>query len=125
MKICLVDDDDVINAVHTAVIQGVAPLSEIRVFRSGAQFIQALKNNELQSFHPNVVFLDIRMPELDGFGVLEELDKLNPPELASSTIHVLSSTLDERDLIRAKEHSRVTSFIGKPLMFDQMRALIS
>jgi response regulator RpfG family c-di-GMP phosphodiesterase len=79
----------------------------------------------LQSFYPNVVFLDIRMPELDGFGVLEEIEKLNPPELESAAIHVLSSTLDERDLLRAKEHSRVTSFIGKPLMFDQMRALLS
>lgn len=125
MKICLVDDDDVINTVHTAVIQGVSPLSEIRVFRSGAKFIQALKNKDLQSFHPNVVFLDIRMPEMDGFGVLEEIEKLNPPELESAAIHVLSSTLDERDLLRAKEHARVTSFIGKPLMFDQMRALLS
>jgi len=124
MNICLIDDDEVINTVHSAVIKGVAPNAEIRIFRSGAQFIQCLKNGELQSFIPDVIFLDIRMPELDGFGVLDELDKFDPKELNHAVVYVLSSTLDERDLKRANEHKRVSSFIGKPLMFDQMRQLI-
>ncbi|MFM7768986.1 MAG: response regulator [Bacteroidota bacterium] len=125
MNICLVDDDDVINTVHSAVIGGVNPNASVKIFRSGAQFIQAIKNGDLSAFIPDIVFLDIRMPELDGFGVLDALNELNPIELKDTVIHVLSSTLDERDLSRAREHNRVKSFIGKPLMFDQMRELLS
>jgi response regulator RpfG family c-di-GMP phosphodiesterase len=125
MNICLVDDDDVINTVHAAVIRGVMPNADIRVFRSGAQFIQAIQNGEFKSFIPDVIFLDIRMPELDGFGVLDALGEINPMELSNTAIHVLSSTLDERDLSRARQNSKVKSFIGKPLMFDQMRDLLS
>jgi response regulator RpfG family c-di-GMP phosphodiesterase len=111
--------------VHAAVIRGVMPNADIRVFRSGAQFIQAIQNGEFKSFIPDVIFLDIRMPELDGFGVLDALGEINPMELSNTAIHVLSSTLDERDLSRARQNSKVKSFIGKPLMFDQMRDLLS
>jgi CheY-like chemotaxis protein len=72
----------------------------------------------------DVIFLDIRMPEMDGFEVLEKLESLESKISKDTKVYVLSSTLDDRDLSRAKSNPLVTDFIGKPLSFDAFRKLL-
>ena len=58
MKIFLVDDDDVINLVHTAIIKGMDPMTEIEVFLSGLQLLNRIKTIQPEEV-PNYIFLDI------------------------------------------------------------------
>lgn len=124
MKIFLVDDDDVINLVHTAIIKGVDSSAEIEVFLSGLQLLNRIKNLQPKEV-PNYIFLDIRMPEMSGLEVLNEIDKLEVNPIAESHIFVLSSTLDERDLKEAVSHKTVTSFLSKPLTFEALQLILA
>jgi CheY-like chemotaxis protein len=122
LHIALVDDDEVINLVHREVIKRIVPQAVIDVFRSGPQLIAYLEGD---GYAPvDYLFLDIRMPEMDGFEVLSKLKTLNKPEIKSAKIYVLSSTLDERDLSRAKNDDWVDDFIGKPLSFVTIQQLL-
>jgi len=120
--VVLVDDDEVINLVHREVIKRIVSDVEIDVFKSGPQLIDFLQQ------YPNkpidFLFLDIRMPEMDGFEVLSKLNDLSAPALMGAKIYVLSSTLDERDLNRARSNQFVTDFIGKPLSFQTIEQLL-
>lgn len=120
--VVLVDDDEVINLVHREVIKRIVSDVEIDVFKSGPQLIDFLQH------YPNkqidFLFLDIRMPEMDGFEVLSKLQDLSAPALMGAKIYVLSSTLDERDLNRARSNQSVTDFIGKPLSFQTIEQLL-
>jgi hypothetical protein len=49
---------------------------------------------------------------------------MDPKRFENTRIYVLSSTLDDRDLQRAKATPLVTDFIGKPMSFDTMRNIL-
>jgi CheY-like chemotaxis protein len=121
--IALVDDDEVINLVHSEVIKRIVQDVQLEIFQSGTQLLEYLKDHDEQRL--DVIFLDIRMPEMDGFEVLEKIRDMNPKASQNSRVYVLSSTLDERDLNKAKSNPLVTDFIGKPLSFDAFRQLLA
>jgi CheY-like chemotaxis protein len=64
------------------------------------------------------------MPVMGGFEVLDAMATMNAERFTNSRIYVLSSTLDDRDLQRAKETPLVTDFIGKPMSFDTLRSIL-
>lgn len=123
-RIFLVDDDEIINHVHSMVIQRIDPSIEIPLFRSGSQFVDAVAGSDSFSF-PNIIFLDIRMPEKNGFDVLDFLMESYQERLSETAIYVLSSTLDERDLNKSVSYPIVTKFMSKPLTFDVVSEVLS
>lgn len=123
-KVFLVDDDEIINHVHSQVIKRIDASVELMLFRSGMQFIQFVKSPTFKAF-PDIIFLDIRMPEMNGFEVLEELTANFSNELVNTKIYVLSSTLDERDLSHAVSFPIVSKFMSKPLSFEIVSELLS
>ena len=106
------------------VINRIDPSAEITLFKSGLQFMHAVESSSSFSF-PEIIFLDIRMPEMSGFDVLDELVKSHKSSLVNTAIYVLSSTLDERDLSKATSYPIVTKFMSKPLNFEVVSELLS
>ena len=74
---------------------------------------------------PDLLLLDIRMPELSGFDVLDVLLENHQGSLKNTAIFVLSSTLDDRDLNKAVSYPIVTKFMSKPLTFEMVSELLS
>lgn len=121
--VVLVDDDDIFNMLHGEVLKRLIPGVRIDVFKSGQEVIEYLEHAPEE--HIDLIFLDIRMPVMGGFEVLDSMAQMNHERFAKTRIYVLSSTLDDRDLRRAKETPLVTDFIGKPMSFDTMRTILS
>jgi response regulator RpfG family c-di-GMP phosphodiesterase len=125
MYICLIDDDDIFNALHEAVIQMVVPNVRIDIFKSGEQFKKAIEENRFSTIKPDYIFLDIRMPDMDGFTLLEFLQLNHPYLFANTGFYMLSSTLDNRDLEKTRSFQMVKAFIGKPLTVELIDELMS
>lgn len=118
MRIFLIDDDDIFNYLHQSVVRSVLPDAEIDIYKSGEELICKLEENTASFIPPDYIFLDIRMPDMDGFTLLEKIESTYPNMFSSAKIYMLSSTLDERDLHRAKSFKSVNDFIGKPLSLE-------
>jgi CheY-like chemotaxis protein len=119
----LVDDDDIFNMLHGEVLKRLIPGVRIDVFKSGQEVVAYLEQEPEEQI--DLIFLDIRMPLMGGFEVLDSMAQMNQERFSKTKIYVLSSTLDDRDLKRAKETPLVTDFIGKPMSFDTMRTILS
>ena len=123
MHIFLIDDDDVFNYLHESVIRLVNPNAIIQTFKSGEEFINYLQSSGKEFTPPEWIFLDIRMPDMDGFTLLEHLERDHKTVFSKSKLYMLSSTLDERDLSKAKSFEMVTDFLGKPLTVELCTSL--
>lgn len=120
--VILVDDDDIFNMLHSEVLKRLIPDVRIDVFKSGVEVTEYLQREPSDMI--DLIFLDIRMPVMGGFEVLDHMSTMEPDRFKDTRIYVLSSTLDDRDLQRAKATPLVTDFIGKPMSFDTMRSIL-
>lgn len=110
-KICLLIDDNYIdNFVTRRILESGHFAEEIVVLQSPSDAIDALRDGVVK---PDVIFLDIRMPYMNGFEFLVEYDKLE--NKTAGKIFMLSSSLDPTDMKRSAENKYISGFIHKPL----------
>ncbi len=112
----LIDDDNIFNYIHSEVIEKVEPDAKIKIFTSSTEGLNYLKKKlDAKEPLPHVLFLDIRMPELDGFEFLEQLNAYPAETVKQMSIYMLTSSLDDRDRMKANKNLLVKGFKSKTL----------
>ena len=112
----LVDDDEISNFIHKRVILSADPDAVVTEIQSSVQAI-AFLNERVRSGEalPDFLFIDINMPELNGFDILQEIQNTMNAHLSGMKVYMVSSSLYDRDKERALQFSFVNGFIEKPL----------
>lgn len=124
--IFLVDDDPLYQYMIRRYVHEYALASNFVTFNNGLLAIEKLKELAAsESPMPDVILLDINMPVLDGWGFLavfqadEKLKELKIP------IYLVTSSVDERDVEKAKCYNMVLDYCIKPLSVQQLQTLLS
>ena len=120
--VMLIDDNELDNFVNKKLIENEHFGSSVVVQASGTSALEYLKAQNGQSI-PDVIFLDIMMPHMDGFGFLEEFGKLTDEIKSKSKIVMLSTSESFKDLNRANQSKYVYKFLNKPLNKPVLDAL--
>ncbi|NJW53757.1 response regulator [Salinimicrobium oceani] len=116
--VILIDDDTLVNLINRKMIERVLPNVEIRSFLSAYEaldFFYSLDNLVHQKL---VIFIDINMPGMNGWELLDEIEKELPHEHLE--IHLLSSSIDPGDIGKAENNALVKSYIIKPLNVEKV-----
>ena len=123
-NVLLVDDNEINNLLHERLIEMSDFGEQVTVRQSATEALDYLRTvaGEPEKI-PDVIFLDIRMPEMDGFGFLDEFGKFPEAITGKSKVILLSSTLDPDDNTRAKNYPQVIRMLLKPLTVDQLTSL--
>jgi CheY-like chemotaxis protein len=112
-KMCLLIDDNYIdNFVTRRILESSNFAEHIIVKQSATEAIDDIRDGILR---PDVIFLDLRMPLMNGFEFLQEYDKLKEEDKTANKIFMLSSSLDPVDVKRSGQNKYITQFIHKPI----------
>jgi len=122
---CVIDDDGIYQFYMKKIINSLNVVKKILSFGDGEEAIQFFSENV--SNHetlPNVVFLDINMPIMDGWQFIEAYILLKPRIGKKIIIYMVSSSTDQRDIDQAKRISEISDYLIKPVTQEQMKELI-
>ncbi len=121
-EILLIDDNYIDNFINKTIVAKENITEEITVMLSPLEALNYLKNKN-RGF-PELIFLDIKMPEMDGFEFLTEFEKLSDQQKAKCNIIMLSSSHNIQDIETAKKNPHVLEYLIKPLDPSKLNAIL-
>jgi CheY-like chemotaxis protein len=122
--VMLIEDSNIDNFINAKVLE-LTHFAENVITKLSAMSALKYFNEEAKEISdvPDVIFLDIRMPEMDGFQFLEAFEKLPDFIKSKPKIVMLSSSVDTLDQTRAAENEKVFTYISKPLTKDNLLSI--
>ena len=119
---CIIDDDPIFVRVVRKMMEMAAFCEDVRVFPNGQEALNGLRDIPATEC-PNVIFLDLNMPVLNGWGFLEAFETLDLP--ASTLLYVVSSSIDPEEKAKAKSYAFVEDFKEKPLTLATIKDILA
>ena len=110
----IIDDDPVFVLLFKKIMLKIGQFETVLNFENGQLGLDALikifSNNEP---FPDIIFLDINMPIMDGWEFLKALEKYKFKD--ELNIYMVSSSIDSTEIKKSKKFKTVKHFISKPI----------
>jgi CheY-like chemotaxis protein len=116
-KILLVDDDATANYLSKELLESLHAANEIETAENCLKALELIR----QADCADVIFLDIKMPGIDGFDFLERLKKLSIEKKIK--VVMLTSSVRPEDKLRAFSYKAVIDYLEKPLTPDKVQMI--
>ncbi len=119
--ILLIDDDEPTNFLNKMTLEQAGCTRQIRIAQSGQEALEYL---QITVQRPDLIFLDINMPAMDGWEFLERYRGLPPARKADIVLIMLTTSLNPDDEKRTRTIPEVAGFENKPLSQEQLDNLL-
>jgi len=120
--ILLVDDDAEDNYFHQIVINEMNITERIEVALNGVEALNFLKKEN--QTNPDIIFLDINMPKMNGWEFLEAYKELKADQKAKVLVVMLTTSINPSDKERAEQFPGIVGFNSKPLTEEMISEIL-
>ncbi|VXB37439.1 response regulator [Maribacter litoralis] len=122
---CIIDDDPIFVYGTKRIIKEVDFANTVMVYSNGQDALDGLMKISLTDEPlPDVIFLDLNMPVLNGWEFLDEFKNCKSKKSRKIVIYIISSSVDPRDLERVKDYEQVDTYILKPITPDDLSKIL-
>ena len=123
---CIIDDDPIFVYGTKRIIKEVDFANTVMVYSNGQDALDGLMKISLTDEPlPDVIFLDLNMPIMNGWEFLDEFKNCKSKKSRKIVIYIISSSVDPRDLERVKDYEQVDTYILKPITPDDLAKILS
>ncbi|MEH6408098.1 MAG: response regulator [Leeuwenhoekiella sp.] len=119
--ILIIDDDKVIRKVLSRMIQITGISDQPLNFKDGVEAYNFLKAQS-KSKQRFVLFLDINMPNMNGWQLLDSMEK--DELMCNKLIYIITSSIDIDDYLKAENNDHIIDVITKPVTIKKLKALL-
>ena len=126
-EILLIDDSHSDNFIHERRIRNMGITKRITTKFNGREAIDYLDTPTGNDGYPapDLIFLDINMPVMDGWEFLEAYEQLLEEKKARIVLAMLTTSTATQDKERAEKFHQLSKFITKPLTERDLRDILN
>lgn len=119
-NVMLIDDNELDNFINEKMIEAHFFARKVYVSSNGKSALEFINNllisgGASNGTFPEVMFVDLNMPIMDGFEFIEHFKKINDPKLLTCKIVILTSSISTSDKVKAETIGNNIVFVNKPL----------
>ena len=119
-RIYIIDDDPMYQLVTKKLIEKTSLFDDSKSFVNGSEALSYFENT---GDIPDVILLDIEMPEMDGWDFLNQLLSIEKKFDKEATIYIASSSIAIEDKMKAKNYPCVKDFLSKPMNIEKLKTI--
>lgn len=123
-KIMLIDDDKIFNYLHLKTLEQIDGNYEIVSYDSAVEAFECLIASAIEDL-PDIIFLDINMPELTGFELIDMIKDQKNEILQHLKIVIVTSSLNPYDYEIQKQYHVIKEFCSKPLNMESAAKILN
>ena len=121
----IIDDDKLHHFGMKRIMNYINIPTHVLQFYNGLQALDFIRENLDKLFNlPNLMFLDVNMPVMNGWQFLDEFIKLIPSQNRRTTIYMVTSSISEIDIMKAASYQEITEYVIKPASVEQVKELL-
>ncbi len=123
--VLIVDDDDISQFLLQSKLKKQSFAKKYHAFESAQEALQFLENHKDDPDElPDLVFLDINMPEMNSWEFLEKYETITFSLSKEVRVCILTSSVFEKDIKRAKANPLIDEYLVKPVKEDALHDLL-
>ncbi len=125
MHLTILDDNALDHMILEKMLSKLNNVSnDIVHYYHGSELLKTIEKSEDETF-PDVLFLDLHMPDMDGWTFLKHLNRLKKNMHKKITVYVLSSSVDPVDINKSKRYTFVKDYLFKPISYEKLEKIFS
>lgn len=125
LRLVVIDDDQVILTLTSMMLRNIDKTAEVSCYSKPGRDINEIVTLATKAVKRTIIFLDINMPDMNGWEVLEVIAKATSDKLPDNVrIYVLSSSINTSDKVKAYSNPLISGFFEKPLLQEDLRNLL-
>lgn len=117
-NIWVIDDDEIYQQIIRKFISRAGVFDQAFFYMNAMDALRDLEDPEITP--PQVILLDINMPQMDGWQFLESVEKFCPFIFRECDIYIVTSSIAYSDKEKKEKFSGLAGFLSKPLRIEQL-----
>ena len=123
-RLLLIDDDEITNFAVDAILSRVGSVESYEIKSNGWDALEFLQMCQSNGLFPHLIFVDLNMPEMDGFEFIERYQMLFWEQHQRTKLNVLSSSVSDKDRLRSLSYPCVSEYTYKPLTEQKLTEIV-